>query len=72
MRETETDSMKVAVKEQGHIKTILPGEQYYEEYRELTHSTKLKYFRKKGMPLDLFATAIDVDTNDLMDIIGGY
>ena len=71
MCENETDSMKVAVKEQGHIKTILPGEQYYEEYRELTHSTKLTYFRKEGIPLDQFATAINVDTNDLMEIIGG-
>jgi hypothetical protein len=62
----EVDTIKDAVKQHGYIETVKQGQQYYEEYKELSRSVKSKYFRKKGLPLDVFADNIHMDVNELI------
>ena len=61
----------MAVQEYGYIKTVRPGEQFHDEYKELSRSTKAKYFRRKGLSLDRFADEIGLTTNELIDKLGG-
>lgn len=59
------------VKIHGFIKTVGPDERYYPEYRRLARGTKNKYFRKNGIPIDVFAQAVNQSTNDLIEQLGG-
>lgn len=67
----ETDPLRLAVQEHGFIKTVRSGEQFYYEYKELSRSTKAKYFRREGLQLDLFADEMGIPTNELIDKLGG-
>ena len=69
--EKETDPLRMAVQEYGFIKTVSPGEQFHYEYKELSRSTKAKYFRREGLSIDLFADEIGLTTNELIDKLGG-
>ena len=69
--EKETDPLRMGVQEYGFIKTVRPGEQFHYEYKELSRSTKAKYFRRDGLPIDLFADEIGLTTNELIDKLGG-
>ena len=70
--EKENDPFRMAVQEYGFIKTVKQGEQFYYEYKELSRSTKAKYFRRDGLPLDIFADEMGLSTNELIDKLGGY
>ena len=52
---TLIDPIKDKIKEIGFIKIPIKNEQYYEEYKNLSKQIKSKYFRKKGIPLDVWA-----------------
>lgn len=63
----EHDPIKQTVKEHGYIQTVKKDERHYEEYREMSRSVKGKYFRKQGLPLDVFADIIGYDISDLIE-----
>jgi hypothetical protein len=65
--ELSYDQIKEWVKQEGYLKTILPGEQYYSEYKEMSRSTKAKYFRKNGIPVDVFATNCGMEVQHLIE-----
>ena len=65
--ELESDIIKLGVKQHGFIKTIKPDEYYYHEYREMSTSVKRKYFRREGKPLDVFAQAINLEVNEILE-----
>jgi hypothetical protein len=61
------DEIKEGVKLHGYIQTVKKGDVFYHEYQELSRSVKMKYFRKEGIPIDVFATQVDIDVNDLLE-----
>jgi hypothetical protein len=67
----EYDEIKEAIRLHGHIETIKKGDVFYHEYRDLPASVKMKYFRKKGLPIDVFATEIQLDVNELFEKLRG-
>lgn len=69
--EWKLDPIREACLKNGFIKIIAPGEMYRGEYDRLTRSTRAKYFRKEGVPIDVFAQAIDMKVAELLDKLGG-
>jgi hypothetical protein len=63
------DPIEDKIKEIGFILIPKKGEQYFEEYSNLGISTKRKYFRKKGLSIDVWATEAGYDTSELMDSV---
>jgi hypothetical protein len=63
----DVDPIKETVKLHGPIQTILKTERYYGEYKEFSRSVKAKYFRKKGLPIDVFADLANLTINDLIE-----
>lgn len=68
----DVDPIKDAVKKHGFIKTVKKGELYYPEYKMLSRSTIMKYFRKEGIPIDNFAETINEDTMELFEKLQTY
>lgn len=64
----EADPLKEAVKEHGYIRTLKEGDLFYPEYRELSRSVKMKYFRRNAaLAIDDFAEIIGEDTAALFE-----
>ncbi len=63
------DPIKDKIKEIGFIKIPIKNEQYYEEYKNLSKQIKSKYFRKKGIPLDVWANEAGYLASDLMETL---
>jgi hypothetical protein len=63
----DIDPIKENVKLHGPIQTIQKGERYYGEYKEFSRSVKSKYFRKSGLPIDVFADLANMEINDLLE-----
>jgi hypothetical protein len=66
-KEADVFDIGSAVKQHGFMKTIQAGEPFYEEYRGLERSIKMRYFRKEGIPFDVFADTLLLTANDLME-----
>jgi hypothetical protein len=63
------DDVKEQIKIHGFIQ--IPKTYYREEYKNLSRSAKIKYFRRKGIALDQFCEAARIDVEKLFQIIGG-
>jgi hypothetical protein len=61
------DELMDGVREHGFIETVKKGDVYYSEYKEIPITKKRKYFRKQGVPIDAFATLLDLDVNRLIE-----
>jgi hypothetical protein len=66
-RKYDVDEIGDAVKRVGHIRTVPKGDPYYPEYQEIPLQVKRKYFRKNGIPMDVFADDIGWEINTLID-----
>jgi hypothetical protein len=67
----DIDVIKEGVHQHGYIQTIQKGQRYYGEYHEFSRSVKSKYFRKSGLPIDVFADLTGLDLNDLLEKLRG-
>jgi hypothetical protein len=67
LKEAEYDEIKEGVQLHGFMETCKKGDVFYHEYRELSPSVKRKYFRKTGIPIDVFATNMEMDVSDLIE-----
>jgi hypothetical protein len=67
LKEAEYDEIKESVQLHGFMETCKKGDVFYHEYRELRPAVKRKYFRKNGIPIDVFATNMGMDIHDLLD-----
>jgi hypothetical protein len=61
------DYIKEGIKILGHLETCKPGDVFYHQYKELSRSVKMMYFRKRGVPVDVFATEMNLDINELFE-----
>jgi hypothetical protein len=61
------DYIKEGITRLGHLETCKPGDVFYHQYKELSRSVKMKYFRKRGVPVDVFATEMNLDINELFE-----
>lgn len=61
------DHLKYWCNYHGYIKTVLPGERFYEEYRYLPRHVKPRYFRRDGIPIDIWADDIGKSVSELFD-----
>jgi hypothetical protein len=66
-KDADYDEIKEGIKLHGHIETVKPGDVFYHEYKELPRSVKMRYFRKKGIAIDVFATEMLLDVNELFE-----
>lgn len=55
----------------GYVRTPKPGERHYGEYEGLPKVSKLKYFRKGGVPMDTWAEDNGFTVRDLLDYMKG-
>jgi hypothetical protein len=67
LKEADYDEIKEAIKIHGYIETVKKDHVYYHQYKELSQSVKMKYFRKSGTPIDVFATLLEKDVMELLD-----
>jgi hypothetical protein len=67
LKEADYDEIKEGVQLHGFMETCKKGDVFYHEYRELRTAVKRKYFRKTGIPIDVFATSLGMDVSDLID-----
>jgi hypothetical protein len=65
--ELKKDSIKEAVLTHGYIKIINKDDRHFGEYERMTRSTKQKYFRRDGLPIDVFADLAGITINDLLE-----
>lgn len=70
-KEIEVDDIKEAVKLHGYMETIKPGQMFHSEYKELSPSVKMRYFRKKGIALDVLASEMGWDAAVLLERLKG-
>lgn len=68
--ETAYDDLKEKVREHGYIRTMQKGDYYFAEYQDFSRSIKMKYFRKKGEPIDSWCDASGLDVNDVLEQLG--
>lgn len=61
--------IKEKIKEFGFIKSIVQGEQYFEEYKQLSMSAKRIHFRKTGTPIDVWCEEAGEEINNLLEVI---
>jgi hypothetical protein len=61
------DPIKETVKLHGYIQSILKNERYFAEYQEFSRTVKAKYFRKRGLPIDVFADLAGLEINVLLE-----
>jgi hypothetical protein len=63
----KTDLISDKIKQIGFI--LIPGKNdlFYSEYQNLIPSIKKKYFRKEGLPIDVWVTEAGEDANELME-----
>jgi hypothetical protein len=66
-KEADYDEIKEGIKLLGYMETVKKGDVFYHEYQELPRSVKMRYFRKKGIAIDVFATELDMGINELFD-----
>jgi hypothetical protein len=59
------------VKRDGYLKCVTKNERYYEEYKGLPKKVKMKYFRKEGTPLDVWAHDHDRNACELLEELKG-
>lgn len=55
----------------GYIRAPKKGERHYGEYEGLPKVSKLKYFRKDGVPMDIWAEDNGFTVRDLLDYVRG-
>lgn len=67
LKEAEYDSFKEAVLAHGYMECVQPHQSHYWEYKELSASKKRKYFRKKGVAIDVMADLLDMSVNELFE-----
>jgi hypothetical protein len=65
--EYEIDLIKEGVEQFGYIQIIGKGQRHYGEYVQFSMSCKRKYFRKSGVPLDVFASLLEIDESELIE-----
>lgn len=65
--ELHYDPIQEGVLEHGFIQSIQTNERHYAEYQAMSRSVKQKYFRRDGLPVDVFADLIGMDINELLE-----
>ncbi|HDR7311490.1 TPA: DNA polymerase [Bacillus cytotoxicus] len=63
----DVDDIKEQVDEIGYIKCMNQGDLYYTEYKQFSTSVRRKYFRKTGIPIDVWCEAAGWELNDLLE-----
>lgn len=64
-----TDPIFYLCKGYGHIKVVEKGERFYKEYTSLPQAVRIKYFRLRGIPLDVWANDNGMSARELFDYL---
>lgn len=67
----QEDLIRVMCLQYGFMKTPEQGERFHGEYDDLPKVSKVKYFRKGGVPLDIWAEDNGFTVKDLFDYLRG-
>lgn len=67
----QEDLIRVMCLQYGFIKTPGAEERFHGEYDDLPKVSKVKYFRKSGIPLDIWAEDNGFTVRDLLDYLKG-
>ncbi|AAP12349.1 MULTISPECIES: DNA polymerase [Bacillus] len=63
----DVDDIKELINDLGYIKCMSKGDMYYEEYKQFPRSVRSKYFRKTGIPIDVWSEEAGWELNDLLE-----
>lgn len=67
----QEDLIRVMCLQYGFMRTPIQGERFFGEYDALPKISKMKYFRKNGIPLDIWAEDNGFSVRDLLDYLRG-
>lgn len=63
----DVDDIKELIDDLGYIKCMKQGDMFYSEYKQFPRSVRSKYFRKTGIPIDVWAEEAGWELNELLE-----
>lgn len=65
--ELNKDYIKEGIKQEGYIQVIGKDDAYFGEYKMIPAHRKRMYFRKDGIPIDVWCSSLNLDINQLLE-----